>query len=133
MTGEHRRLWADLAGRCHRPAWSAPAAQRKCRMAHHWPIADGRYFGVDRHMPVNVELAKRIEETISSVAREVSGAASVLVRMPDWQPVGLDEGLHWMRESLSEGLHVASRVTWKEREATVWVKLWEHGEPEPDW
>ncbi|MGE0742110.1 MAG: hypothetical protein AB7O98_12270 [Hyphomonadaceae bacterium] len=84
-------------------------------------------------MSVNAELARRIEEAMLSVAREVSDAAHVQVRIPDWQPVGLDEGLHWMRETLSEGFYVASRVTWKEREATVWMKLWEYGEPEPNW
>jgi hypothetical protein len=38
-----------------------------------------------------------------------------------------------MRETLSEGFHVASRVTWTEREATVWMKQWEYGESEADW
>jgi hypothetical protein len=84
-------------------------------------------------MPKNTELAKQIEDAVASLAREVESADSVIVRIPDWQPVGLTEGLHWMRSSLAEGFYVANRVTWNEREATVRMKIWEHGEPEPEW
>jgi hypothetical protein len=79
----------------------------------------------------NDEVAKRVENQIAHLRHEVKSAADVVVRIPDWDPVGLDEGLQWMRCVLAEGFRVESRVTWAGDKATVWMKAWEFGQSEP--
>ena len=84
-------------------------------------------------MPADNRVAEQIETVLTSLAREVEGADDVVVRIPGWEPVALGQGLHWMRASLAEGFYVASRVEWNDRKATVWMKIWEYGELEPEW
>jgi hypothetical protein len=56
-----------------------------------------------------------------------------VVKIPGWEPVGLNEGLEWMRGCMAEGFYVRSRVTWLGDKATIWMKTWEFGEAEPEW
>jgi hypothetical protein len=82
---------------------------------------------------MNASVQKEWEATKDSLLAELRDATEVVVRIPDWEPVGIEMGLQWMRSSIYEGFQVAFRVERSGATAKVWMKKWEFGENEPDW
>jgi hypothetical protein len=72
-------------------------------------------------------------ELRDSLLKEVAGPAPVIVRIPKWQPVGLEEGLRWVQSMIYEGFYIAYKISRSDSFVTVWIKRWEYGEDEPAW
>jgi len=82
---------------------------------------------------VNHPVHKKWEALRDALLDELRDASEVVVRIPRWEPVGLEEGLNWARSSIYEAFYVAYRVQWSGASATVWMKIWEFGQDEPKW
>ena len=65
--------------------------------------------------------------------RDVAAFDEVSVRLPGQQPCDLPDGLVWLVEMAAEGWYLAYEVEATNSTATVWVKQWEFGQPEPRW
>ena len=75
----------------------------------------------------------RWEQCRDRLNAEVTGFSEVVCRIPGWQPESLEVGLRWLQSSIYEAFYVDFRVEPRGNVATVWFKIWEYGEPEPDW
>jgi hypothetical protein len=75
----------------------------------------------------------RWEQLRKRFIAEVGNFAEVVCRIPGWEPESLEMGLRWLRSSVYEGFYVDFRVEPEDAKATIWFKIWEYGEPEPDW
>jgi hypothetical protein len=82
---------------------------------------------------MNPEVLGRWERCRVGIAQAVAGADRVIVRIPGWPPVGLDEGLEWCRINIYEGFFVAYLAEQVERDTVLWLKVWEFGCDEPEW
>lgn len=65
-------------------------------------------------------------------AGNVHGNPKINVRIPDREPVSLDEGAKWFGSRIENGWYVGYRVAAAQTTVTIWMKYWEFGEPEPD-
>lgn len=65
-------------------------------------------------------------------AGNAHGSPTIAVRIPDWDPVDLDEGAAWFGSRIDNGWYVGYRVcTPQDRHVDIWMKYWEYGEAEP--
>lgn len=60
------------------------------------------------------------------------GGPTIAIRIPDLDPVGLDEGALWFGERIDEGWYVDYRACAQDLHVDIWMKYWEFGEAEPD-
>jgi len=65
------------------------------------------------------------EQQRDRLTTALKGADDVIVRIPDWEPVDLEEGLRWLQASHYEAFKVDHRITWKGKTATVHFAIWE--------
>jgi len=82
---------------------------------------------------MNQAVQQKWEALRDSLRGELVDAVEVVVRIPGWPTVGIEQGLRWIQASVFEGFYVAFRVDKSAASATVWLKKWEFGENEPDW
>ena len=82
---------------------------------------------------MNQTVQQKWEVLRDSLRAELMDAIEVVVHIPGWPAVDIEQGLRWIQASVFEGFHVAFRVGKSATSATVWLKKWEFGEDEPDW
>ena len=82
-------------------------------------------------------IAKQVQEKWELIRdkllAEIASCNEVTCQIPDWDPVDLDVGLHWLQSSVYEGYYVDYKVYKENDSATVWFKVWEYGDEEPTW
>ncbi|MCA1197780.1 hypothetical protein K9B35_07365 [Sphingomonas sp. R647] len=59
------------------------------------------------------------------LAADLGDAATVLVEIPGWEPVNLDEGLRWLRASYYEAFKVDHEIVRSGKQAVVRFRSWE--------
>ena len=75
--------------------------------------------------------AERWAEARETLLAQLTPAETVNVLVPGWQPIGIEDGLNWLRATIFEGYYVKSHIEWTGDVATVAFKFWEFGDPEP--
>ena len=56
-----------------------------------------------------------------------------IVLIPNWEPVGIDIGLHWLKATVYEGYYIKYRIKKNSSQQIVLELLnWEYGEEEPE-
>lgn len=74
---------------------------------------------------VNRTAEERWTEHRDGLLQELVAAAEIVIRIPGWDPVGLDEGLRWLQSTHYEGFKVGHQIEWAGRRATVAFDPWE--------
>lgn len=98
-----------------------------------WERLEGRGEASDpAHLHESHEAVREWRRLERAITEEI-GAAAPVVRIPDWEPVDLREGLRWIRDMVLEGWYVDYLVETDQTPPVLWLKLWEYGEPEPSW
>jgi hypothetical protein len=65
-------------------------------------------------------------------AGNVHGRPTISVRIPDGQPVSLEEGVVWLAARIDRGWHVGYRFCARDTQVEIWMKCWRPEEPEPE-
>ena len=68
---------------------------------------------------------ERLQSYRERLASELGDAATVTVRIPGWEPVGLNYGMHWLQSSLYEGFQVDHEIERSGDAATITFRIWE--------
>jgi hypothetical protein len=55
-----------------------------------------------------------------------------IIKIPNWEPVNLTDGLTWIRSTIYEGYYVKWRIVNSMRNKYIELLKWEYGEEEPD-
>jgi hypothetical protein len=79
------------------------------------------------------EVHARWERVRDQLNAELGGLQEAICRVPGWEPDSLEVGLRWLQSSIYQGFYTDFRIERQGTSATVWFKIWEYGEPEPDW
>lgn len=61
----------------------------------------------------------------------VHGRPTIDVRTPEWDPVGLEEGVKWIGTRIENGWF-GYRFCANGNHVSVWCKHWEYGDAEPE-
>jgi hypothetical protein len=80
-----------------------------------------------------ISVQTRWETLRDSLLAELKVAKEIVIHIPGWRPVSIDEGLHWARSSIYEAFYVAYKVQRSDTSTIVWMKIWEFGQNEPVW
>jgi hypothetical protein len=59
------------------------------------------------------------------------GRPQIVVRIPDWDDVSLDEGATWFDSRIENGWYVDYRACPDGTRVIIWMKYWEYGDSEP--
>jgi hypothetical protein len=68
---------------------------------------------------------QRWERHRDRLLADLDSAKNVIIQVPGWQPVSLEEGLRWLQSSHYEAFHVDHDVARAGDNATVTFKIWE--------
>ena len=76
------------------------------------------------------EIEKRYNDIENEILKASKSEDIEIIKIPNWDPVNIHEGLRWIRSSVFEGYYVKYRIVKEERR--IDVLNWEYGEEEPD-
>jgi hypothetical protein len=81
---------------------------------------------------MNPVVEKKWMDIRDMILNEIADLPDIVVHIPLWQPVGLEQGLSWLRSTVYEGYFVGYRVEHSASRTTLFLKSWEFGEEEPE-
>ena len=81
---------------------------------------------------MNPQVETRWTGLRDDITRDV-GDGPAVARIPTWPPTTVDRALEWARTSVFEGWSVTHLVERTEGSTTLWLKVWEFKDDEPNW